>query len=205
MPVPVVRQAQEIDCQKCRKIKVPVPKTKWVKECNPIYDEKCHTEYHQHCKEETRCHVIYQTICDNSGYQQVSKKKSRGLKGASCFPQAALRESAPPTLLSWNQVPSHPRYTMCTGAKGEVQQGASWNYWVRRAKSMLAVWAWPGSAERASSWWPVRRLSRHQPSKQIKWSITHSSSNILQAHGHDHGSSLDLSGGYAAPQVKCML
>jgi hypothetical protein len=69
--VPVVRQAKEIECQKCRKYKVAVPKTKWVKECNPVYDEQCKTEYHQHCKEETRCHIIYQTICDNSGYQQV--------------------------------------------------------------------------------------------------------------------------------------
>ena len=72
--VPVVRQVKEIECQKCRKYKVAVPKTKWVKECNPVYDEKCKTEYHQHCKEETRCHIIYQTICDNSGYQQVNSE-----------------------------------------------------------------------------------------------------------------------------------
>ena len=69
--VPVVREAKQIECQKCQKYKVPVPKTKWVKECNPIYDEKCKTEYHQHCKQETRCHYLYQTKCDNSGYQQV--------------------------------------------------------------------------------------------------------------------------------------
>lgn len=68
--VPVVREAKQIECQKCQKYKVPVPKTKWVKECNPIYDEKCKTEYHQHCKQETRCHYLYQTQCDNSGYQQ---------------------------------------------------------------------------------------------------------------------------------------
>lgn len=81
--VPVVRQVKEIECQKCRKYKVAVPKTKWVKECNPVYDEKCKTEYHQHCKEETRCHIIYQTICDNSGYQQHCGSQPR----QHCYPE----------------------------------------------------------------------------------------------------------------------
>ena len=75
VPVPVVVEAKQIECQKCQKYKVPVPKTKWVKQCNPVYDEKCSTEYHQHCKEETRCHTLYQTVCDNSGYEQVMFSK----------------------------------------------------------------------------------------------------------------------------------
>lgn len=83
VPVPQVREVKEIECQKCRKYKVPVPKTKWVKECNPVYDEKCKTEYHQHCKEETRCHQLYQTICDNSGYQQHCESQPR----QHCYPE----------------------------------------------------------------------------------------------------------------------
>jgi len=83
IPVPKVIQVKEIECQKCRKYKVPVPKTKWVKECNPVYDEKCKTEYHQHCKEETRCHQLYQTICDNSGYQQHCESQPR----QHCYPE----------------------------------------------------------------------------------------------------------------------
>lgn len=89
VPVPVVRQAKEIECQRCRKYKVPVPKTKWVKECNPVYDEKCKTEYHQHCKQETRCHMLYQTICDNAaqggygGYEQQCESQPR----QHCYPE----------------------------------------------------------------------------------------------------------------------
>jgi len=83
VPVPQVREVKEIECQKCRKYKVPRPKTKWVKECNPVYDEKCKTEYHQHCKEMTRCHVLYQTICDNSGYQQHCESQPR----QHCYPE----------------------------------------------------------------------------------------------------------------------
>lgn len=83
VPVPQVREVKEIECQKCRKYKVPVPKTRWVKECNPVYDEKCKTEYHQHCKEETRCHQLYQTICDNSGYQQHCASQPR----QHCYPE----------------------------------------------------------------------------------------------------------------------
>ena len=88
VPVPQVREVKEIECQKCRKYKVPVPKTRWVKECNPVYDEKCKTEYHQHCKEETRCHQLYQTICDNSGYQQV--RMLGGFKLKNAYSRAAL-------------------------------------------------------------------------------------------------------------------
>ena len=88
VPVPQVREVKEIECQKCRKYKVPVPKTRWVKECNPVYDEKCKTEYHQHCKEETRCHQLYQTICDNSGYQQV--RMLGGFKLKNVYSRASL-------------------------------------------------------------------------------------------------------------------
>ena len=47
VPVPVARQAKETECQKCRKYYETVPVVKYVKECVPVYDEKCHTDYHQ--------------------------------------------------------------------------------------------------------------------------------------------------------------
>jgi hypothetical protein len=43
----VARQAKETECQKCRKYYESVPVVKYVKECAPVYDEKCHTDYHQ--------------------------------------------------------------------------------------------------------------------------------------------------------------
>lgn len=54
----------------CRKYYETVPTTKWVKECNPVFDEKCKTSYLQHCKSDTRCVMIYQTVCSSMGYDQ---------------------------------------------------------------------------------------------------------------------------------------
>jgi len=45
VPVYVTKKAKETECQKCRKYYETVPTTKWVKECNPVYDEKCDTKY----------------------------------------------------------------------------------------------------------------------------------------------------------------
>jgi len=68
VPVPETRHAKETECQRCRKYTVPTPATKWAIECNPVYDEKCKTSYPQHCKVEQRCHQLYQTVCDDTGY-----------------------------------------------------------------------------------------------------------------------------------------
>ncbi len=37
-----------------------------------VYDEKCDTHYQRHCKSNTNCVMVYQTVCKNSynGYQQ---------------------------------------------------------------------------------------------------------------------------------------
>ena len=82
--MPVARQAKETECQKCRKYYETVPVVKYVKECAPVYDEKCHTDYHQHCKTETRCVMIYQTVCGPAGVGLESGKKPGSvLKGPS--------------------------------------------------------------------------------------------------------------------------
>ena len=31
-----------------------------------VYDEKCDTYYQRHCKSDTRCVMVYQTVCKNS-------------------------------------------------------------------------------------------------------------------------------------------
>jgi hypothetical protein len=38
-------KAKEIECQKCRKFHVTSFETRWVKECHPVFDEHCSTQY----------------------------------------------------------------------------------------------------------------------------------------------------------------
>ena len=45
-----VFQAREIECQKCRVFPVTVMRPRDFKECAPVYNEECDTQYEQHCK-----------------------------------------------------------------------------------------------------------------------------------------------------------
>jgi hypothetical protein len=42
---PFSLKAKEIECQKCRKFHVTSFETRWVKECHPVFDEHCSTQY----------------------------------------------------------------------------------------------------------------------------------------------------------------
>lgn len=77
----MTRKVKETECQKCRKYYETVPTTKWMVECNPVYDEKCHTKYQTDCHSETRCVMLYQTVCTNSydGYSKQHCQNEVGL------------------------------------------------------------------------------------------------------------------------------
>ena len=76
----VTRKEKVTECQKCKKYTVPVPVTKWIKQCNPVFDEKCKTTYLSHCKSEQRCVMIYQTVC-NPGYDGYGQHCSNEVRG----------------------------------------------------------------------------------------------------------------------------
>ncbi len=71
IPIFRTRKERETECQRCRRYFVTVPTTKYVRQCNPIFDERCHTEYIKHCKTDQRCTMLYQTVCQNQGYEQL--------------------------------------------------------------------------------------------------------------------------------------
>jgi len=83
VPTPVY--AKQTECAQCQKFTVQVPVTKVAVECNPVYDEKCKTTYPKHCKVETRCHQLYQTVCGPSydGYGQACGSKP----ATQCYPE----------------------------------------------------------------------------------------------------------------------
>jgi len=89
-PVLVPKKAKEIECQKCRKFHVTVYKPKWFKECHPVFDEKCSTQYHKHCKTTEKCTQIYQTICQTQGYgyQQCEQVPSQ-----TCYPETVCHNT----------------------------------------------------------------------------------------------------------------
>ena len=94
-------QAREIECQKCRKFPVTVVRQREFKECAPVYNEECDTQYEQHCKVRRafmrgqhlnvtlisndcvqvnkKCVHIYQTQCyTSSSYTQTCQQVSDG-------------------------------------------------------------------------------------------------------------------------------
>ncbi|XP_059093900.1 uncharacterized protein LOC131888954 isoform X2 [Tigriopus californicus] len=91
VPVYVTHKEKVTECQKCKKYYETVPVTKWVTECNPVYDEKCHTKYLSHCSSETRCVMIYQTICKTGydGYGQHCTNEPRN----HCYPETKCHKT----------------------------------------------------------------------------------------------------------------
>ena len=64
-----------------------VLKVVYVQECHPVFDEKCTTNYHKHCKTNEKCTDIYQTVCQTQyGYQQECQQvpKSYSIESADC-------------------------------------------------------------------------------------------------------------------------
>ena len=83
-------QAQEVECQKCRKFPVMVMKEKVFKECAPVYDEECSTTYQKHCKVNKKCVEIYQTQCHNSGgYSQTCSQ----VPAQTCYPETVCHRT----------------------------------------------------------------------------------------------------------------
>lgn len=91
VPVYVTHKEKVTECQRCKKYYETVPVTKWVTECNPVYDEKCHTKYLSHCSSETRCVMIYQTIC-KTGYDGYGQHCTNEPKNH-CYPETKCHKT----------------------------------------------------------------------------------------------------------------
>ncbi|CAB4068887.1 unnamed protein product [Lepeophtheirus salmonis] len=74
--IPRVIEEREIqhECQDCfseyQTITVPTQ----IKECYPVFDEKCTTSYIAQCSTSNECTRLYKTHCETSGYSQNCEK-----------------------------------------------------------------------------------------------------------------------------------